>query len=277
MIDLHTHSSCSDGQHPPAELVALAHTHGITHLALTDHDTIAGLASARTAANACGMYFLSGIEISTSVVHQHLLGLGIEPTASALVAACAAFHARREQRLSGILNVLAEQGIHLQVSHIRAHADAAGQLGRPHIALEMVAQGYVPTVQAAFEQYLDTPAIHAVDLPKPDIAEAIALVHAAGGVAVLAHPMQLGLDFPALERHLDALREMGLDGVEAYYRSNLPQVRAFLCAYAHQHNLLVTGGSDFHGVRVKPGITLGIPTQAEILVQPALRWETPLQ
>ena len=268
MLDLHTHSNCSDGQHSPSELLSLAANLGITHFAITDHDTVDGMQEASHAAQSLDIRFLCGIEISTSRSHQHLLGLDINPNNPALRIACDGFKKRRTARVQGILKVLNAWGMDITEADVRVFAN--GQIGRPHFARAMVAKGYVQSVPEAFERYLKSREIRAVNDEKPDVKDAIALVHEAGGLAVLAHPMELSLPFDALERHLDTLCDCGLDGIEAFYKSNAPMETDFLLRYAQKNDLLVTGGSDFHGVLVKPSITLGIPAQDEILRQERL-------
>ncbi|MCQ2435203.1 MAG: PHP domain-containing protein [Oscillospiraceae bacterium] len=270
MIDLHTHSSCSDGQYTPTELVRRAKACGITHLALTDHDTVDGLAEAHTAAKKEGIRFLCGIEISTDFSHQHILGLGISPDAQVLQDACAAFAERREQRMYKILSILAEQGIVLDADAVRSRAK--GQVGRPHIARELIAQGYASSVSEAFQKYLRLPAIRALKDEKPSDKDAIALIHAAGGKAILAHPLELSMTNEQLTERLNILRGMGLDGIEAFYRVNTAEDKAFFCAYAKKYGLLVTGGSDYHGELVKPDVPLGIPTEPAVIAQKELVW-----
>lgn len=270
MLDLHTHSNCSDGQHSPTELLALAAHNQITHLALTDHDTVSGLKEAAAAAKNYGIQFLCGIEISTSQSHQHLLGLGIDPDCPAMLSACEAYKIRRISREQGILKVLNGWGMDIFAEDVQKFAH--GQVGRPHFARAMVEKGYVQSVPEAFERYLKAPEIRAISDKKPDAAEAIALIHEAGGFAVLAHPMELALPFAQLQTHMDTLLEIGLDGIEVFYQSNTAQEIEFLRDYAKKHNLLMTGGSDFHGALVKPSVTLGIRSQEEILSQSAL-WQ----
>ncbi len=263
MIDLHTHSFCSDGQHSPEELVRLAKAQGITHLALTDHDTTAGLQAAQAAANEAGIRFLCGIEISTNVKNQHLLGYGIDIQSAAMLAACEGFTARRNRRTKRILDVLAEHDVDLCESEVRAFA--RGQLGRPHFAAALIAKGYVQSVKEAFAKYLDDPKIHATLVENPTAEAAIALVHAAGGKAVWAHPYQTGLKGDALTERLDAMRTAGLDGVEVYYRTHDADEQDFLRRYAEKYGMLMTGGSDYHGETVKPDVTLGVPMRDEML------------
>lgn len=271
MIDLHMHSSCSDGQHSPEKLVEIAETYGITHLALTDHDTISGLSAARTAAQKHGIRFLCGIEISTNVRHQHILGLGVSPASDVLRDACEQFEQRRIKRLHGILDALNGLGIALDPEQVTRYA--SGQVGRPHIARAMMDKGYVSSVSEAFEKYLSLPSVRAVKDSKISDADAIALIHAAGGHAILAHPLELSDSMDAIAERMDCLRGMGLDGVEAFYRTHTPEQCAFFSAYAERYGLIVTGGSDYHGELIKPDVLPGIPPYPQILSQTALCWE----
>ncbi len=256
-VDLHTHSSCSDGQYPPAEVVRRAAEAGVTHMALTDHDTAEGILAAQAAAAACGLRFMAGIELSTSGrPRQHILGYGVQPEHPVLQDACRLFMKRRLHRAEQIAQLLQSQGI--AVTAEEAAAEAKGQLGRPHFARVMMKKGYVTSVLEAFERYLATPAVRAIPDPKPTAEEAIALIHRAGGVAVLAHPFTLGLsesEFPVV---LDALCALGLDGMEVYYPKHTAAQTDFFLSCAKARPLLITGGSDYHGEAVKPDITLGM-------------------
>lgn len=268
-VDLHTHSSHSDGEHNPQELVRRAAAAGVTHLALTDHDTAEGVEAAAAAAKEYGIRFLSGIELSTTGrARQHILGYGIEPAHPALVSACALFTERRLQRAERIAALLQSQGVNVTMEE--AKAEAKGQLGRPHFARVMVKKGYVSTVLEAFERYLATPAVRAIPDPKPTPEEAIALIHEAGGVAVLAHPITLSLDDAAFYEALDTLCGLGLDGVEVYYPKHTAAQRSFFAECAASRSLCVTGGSDYHGESVKPDIALGMEVPQWLTKQPQL-------
>lgn len=270
MFDLHTHTSCSDGQYTPTELVRLAVNRGITHLAVTDHDTVSGQQEAAATAKEAGIHYLCGIEINTDRNHQHLLGFGISPASSALLTACEAFAERRTKRLEGFLRILDGMGIHFEMAEIRQYAK--GQVGKPHLARAMVAAGYAESVEDAFARYLKQPAFKAAEQPKPTIAQAIALVHEAGGAAVLAHPYELRLPDAELSAYLDTLLPLGLDGIEVYYQSYTEAQFAFLRGYAQVHGLLMTGGSDFHGEAVKPRVTLGMPDVPDLFTQEKLHF-----
>lgn len=266
-VDLHTHSSCSDGQYAPAEVVRRAAEAGITHMALTDHDTAEGIGEARTAAAAYGLRFMAGIELSTSGrARQHILGYGVQPEHPALQAACRLFTQRRLHRAEKIARLLQSQGLAVTVEE--AAAEAKGQLGRPHFARVMMKKGYVASVTEAFERYLATPAVRAIPDPKPTAQEAIELIHEAGGVAVLAHPFTLQLSEAEFPLVLDALCTLGLDGLEVYYSKHTAPQTAFFLSCARARSLLITGGSDYHGEAVKPDIALGMQVPSWLAEQP---------
>lgn len=268
-VDLHTHSCCSDGEHAPQEVVRRAAAAGITHFALTDHDTTEGVAAAAEAAVQLQLLFLSGIELSTAGhARQHMLGYGIDPANAALTAACKTFTERRLARAEKIAQLLQSQGINVTMAE--AQAEAKGQLGRPHFARVMVRKGYASSVLDAFARYLATPEVRAIPDPKPSAEEAIHLIHEAGGIAVLAHPITLGLEGDAFCEKLDALCALGLDGLEVYYPKHSPAQQAFYAHCAEKRGLCMTGGSDYHGESVKPDIPLGMTVPQWLTAQPRL-------
>ncbi len=247
--DLHTHSRYSDGILPPAALVGRAAANGVETLALTDHDSTAGLAEAVAAGARQGVRIIPGVELSTDLPDgqdAHLLGYF--PSAAAV--ADAAFQAQlaryrvgREQRGRTILEKLAALGCPLDWERVRAIAGEAA-VGRPHVALALVERGYVASVREAFDRFLhnDGPA----DAPRDKLppAAAIRLIRSIGGIAVLAHPLTLR-DW---ERVLVDLLALGVQGVETYYKRSTPEEIARVRAVVGLHRMLPTGGSDFHGL-----------------------------
>lgn len=259
-VDLHTHSTASDGQYAPAELAALAKKAGVGVLALTDHDTTAGLQEAAKAAQEVGIRFINGIELDTKYPgidgRFHILGYGINPLHPALQSRCTGYAEQRRARAERILHYLAERGIPLSFARIEALAKG-GVIGRPHFARAMLEQGYITSIEEAFEKYLDTPEFQAIDRPKPHPKEAIQMITQAGGLAVLAHPYQIKLGALDLETLLRELKSYGLFGMECYYSTHTPQQTQTLLALAQTLELAVSGGSDFHGEAVKPDVRLG--------------------
>ena len=257
LVDLHLHTTASDGQYPPEQVVRMAHERGVTFLAITDHDSVNGVEKARTAAAALGVGFVSGIEISTKGNRElHMLGYKIDSNNKELCDMCATFQRDRDERKYRILDYLREKGMPLSLEEVEMQA-GGGLIARPHFARAMVKAGYVRDVRAAFDLYLGTPEFDRIERPKISPEHGIALIHRAGGVAVLAHPIQLKLEDDALDRFVGTLAEQGLDGLECYYSTHSPERRSYYLTLAGKYRLLITGGTDFHGEAVKPDIEIG--------------------
>lgn len=257
MVDLHLHTTASDGQYSPTEIVRMAHECGVTFLAITDHDSVDGIAEGRAAAARLGIGFVSGIEISTKGNRElHMLGYKIDTKNRELCDMCATFRRDRDERKYRILDYLREKGMPLSLEEVEMQA-GGGLIARPHFARAMVKAGYVSNVRAAFDLYLGTPEFDRIERPKISPEHGIELIHRAGGVAVLAHPIQLKLDDGALDRFVGALAEQGLDGLECYYSTHSPERTAYYLSLAEKYHLFVTGGTDFHGEAVKPDIEIG--------------------
>lgn len=257
IADLHTHSTASDGQYAPEEVVRLAQKRGVEVLVLTDHDTLDGVEAAVRAGEALGLRVLRGVELGAAEYENlHILGYGIRPGASVLTELCGRFKAGRDERKFRILDFLREKGVELTPAEVE---EAAGGniIGRPHFAQAMVRRGYVQTNREAFDRYLDTAEYHRkVKRFKAEARVCLEAVKSAGRWASLAHPYQLGLGEAALEELVRRLRDCGLDAIECYYPRHTPEQTAFYLRLANKYDLRVTGGSDFHGERVKPDICL---------------------
>ncbi|GIV83323.1 MAG: PHP-like protein [Candidatus Roseilinea sp.] len=253
--ELHCHTTASDGLYPPAEIVRLARLSGVTLIAITDHDTIAGNDEAATAGSAHGVRVIPGIEVSALSRHAetHVLGYGVRPSDAATLARIATLRGVRESRARSILDKLTRFGIHIPFEQVRALAGDA-MIGRPHIARAMVMAGVVQSEQEAFALYLaeGKPAFTPHEGLTP--AQAVQLIHDAGGLAVLAHPGLYAGDLSAL---LDEIIPAGLDGIEVFYPLHTPEQTARFAELAHRHHLLLTGGSDFHGPRGDAAQSLG--------------------
>jgi predicted metal-dependent phosphoesterase TrpH len=242
--DLHTHTHCSDGVLAPDALVRRAAERGVQVLAVTDHDTTAGLEDAHAAARDHGIHLVNGVELSVEVDGQsvHLLGYGFDPTHEAMADYLGAFSRRRRERLDQMIHRLAETGIQVAAERVEHHVGASAAPGRPHLAWALVDGGHVDSYQAAFEQYLGTDQPGYVPAPTQPAAEAIEALHAAAGVAVLAHPGQW-----TSGETLRRLCEWGLDGVECRSPSHPEYLVDYYRKTCRSRNLLATGGSDFHG------------------------------
>jgi 3',5'-nucleoside bisphosphate phosphatase len=269
--DLHTHTTASDGTLTPTELVAAAQAAGISLLAVTDHDTTAGVASAQEAAHAHGMAFIAGVELSAEGPPGkcHLLGLGIDPRDPRLCETLAQLSENRRERNGKMIARLNALGVALTLEDVLAHTPPGANMGRPHFAATLVALGAVATTQEAFTRYLADDASAYITKETLSPADAIALVHEAGGLCFLAHPGLLKLaSHETHESRIRALQALGLDGIEAYYSSYSPAEEARFLRLAEKLGLLVTGGSDFHGAN-KAHVSLGIVRDGKPL-SPAL-------
>lgn len=257
MIDLHSHSTASDGSDAPAELMALAAQVGLSAIALTDHDTIEGLAEARKAAADHGVRLVQGCEISCEVGQStmHLLVYFLEDSSGPLQDRLHVLQNGRVTRNAQIVGLLQNNGLDITLEEVLVEA-VGGSVGRPHFAGVMIRKGYVSSVQEAFDLWLakGRPAYLERDRVSPK--EGIELAHASGALAVLAHPTSLKLELETLEAFIGELAGLGLDGMECDYGRFSPELRADFRALAKNFGLCATGGSDYHG-RYKPDLALG--------------------
>ena len=280
-VDLHTHTTASDGSLSPAALVQKAREIGLAALAVTDHDTITGLAEAAEAARMQKIDFLPGVELSVEDKDGrfHLLGYGFDPAFPELAETLTMLRRSRAARNAQMADKMAALGLPVTMDDVRDAAKKHGGeesevIARPHFAQALINKGVVSSTAEAFDKYLASgrPLYQAKEVLTP--ADAIALLHRAGGVAVMAHPGLVPLSDSALAARVAALHdEAGLDGIEALYSQHSPEDTARFLEIARRHNLLVTGGSDFHGTP-KPHVPLGIVFQgkpAPIALLAALR------
>ncbi|PJF31518.1 MAG: hypothetical protein CUN51_04095 [Candidatus Thermofonsia Clade 1 bacterium] len=255
-VDLHLHSTASDGALTPAEVVQAALKQRLQAIALTDHDTAEGILPAQAAAQGTALRVLSGIELSAEEdgAERHMLGYTFDPTHEALRTLLCRLKAGRVARIHAILEKLARLGVSLEPERVFALAQG-DSVGRPHVARALVAKGVVSTVSEAFQRYLANGAAAFVPNARLSLEEAIQTIHQAGGVAVLAHPGRQA-DYRSL---LQRLLPLGLDGVEVYYPDHSQRLINELRAFAVHHGLLITGGSDFHRRDSSGSVHLGAP------------------
>lgn len=249
-VDLHLHSTASDGTLSPGALVRRAAEEGFTALALTDHDTVAGIAEAQAAAREAGIRLIPGVELSCGAQKEiHILGYGIDPQNEPLLAFSRHRREEREARAQKMVDRLAQAGMPIPLS--RVHELASGVVARPHVARALVEAGYASSVSDAFDRFLVPGKCGYVPREDVRVAQAVALIHGAGGIAVLAHPMQLKLGDMAIDALVREWKGQGLDGLEVYHPSAQNNHAAMLLHLARREGLLVTGGSDFHGEAVR--------------------------
>jgi len=243
-IDLHMHSTCSDGVHPPAALVALARTKGVAAIALTDHDSLAGYPELEAAGRASGVEVLTGVELSCEHAGRdlHVLGYFVDHTSEVLQGLLSEFRASRERRGIRIVELLAEQGVILDIDKVLARA-GGGALGRPHVAAALVEAGYVTDHAQAFIKYIGEGGPAYVEKYKMGPEKAVDAIHAAGGLAFVAHPGYYLDETGSFE----ALLQRGFDGIEVFHPYHTMNVTQRLLAIARDGGYLMSGGSDFHG------------------------------
>lgn len=265
VIDLHTHSTISDGSESPAQVVELAAAAGCSALALTDHDSVAGLPEAAAAAREAGLTLVPGCELScqgpvpdgaTSPSSAHVLVYFAGGDGGPLDDELAALRHDRHRRNVALVARLNDLGIPVRYEAVVARAGHEEGVGRPHVAAELVALGAAEDVDDAFERWLGTGRPAHVPKARLHPAAAAELARASGGVAVLAHPLSLGLAPAALERFVGQLAADGFAGIEAVYGRYRPDDRKLLARLAARFDLVATGGSDFHG-SFKPDLSVG--------------------
>jgi predicted metal-dependent phosphoesterase TrpH len=259
MIDLHTHSSASDGDLSPAELVAAAANQGLSAIALTDHDTIKGLKSAEETASKYSIRFIPGIELeiawSADQGEFHLLGLGLARPGPAFLSAADFLARARETRNREILDRLCTLGIHADYEEVRAFS-GGGSVGRPHFASLLISRGLVKNHEMAFARYLGRGKPLFVPKAALEFDRAVGLIKESGGIAVLAHPMSLYISWGRLPDFVRDLKNRGLDGLEAWHPTAKPRSCKRLEILGRSLGLYITEGSDFHG-KVRPDRKLG--------------------
>ncbi len=240
----------------PAELVRYAHQKGLSAIAITDHDTIEGIGEAVTAGEFMGIEVVPGIELSVKYSHKnvHLLGYLFDCQNKELHFALQQLQAGRIERNKKIISNLNKLGFSIEFNEL-SQIGGGGQNGRPHIAKLLVQKKIVGTMDEAFEKYLGQDGLAYASRFVYEVEDAISLIQKAGGVAVLAHPLQLDKVFDDFPRVLKQLCDLGLDGIEVYYPNHTRKFRKNLIVLAEKLSLLMTGGSDYHG-SIRPGTTL---------------------
>ncbi|NGZ03104.1 MAG: hypothetical protein CV090_08650 [Nitrospira sp. WS238] len=257
-LDLHLHTTHSDGSCTPTEVIGLAHQAGVTALAITDHDITSGIPEAIAAGEQYEIEIIPGVEISSLMGSSelHILGYFLDWQDNALNQRCKSLRDSRHHRNPQIVDRLRSLGIDITYDEVRALA-GSDSVGRPHIARALMNKGVVTSAKEAFDRFLGDGKAAYVPRELPSPADAIRWIKEAHGLAVLAHPTWVKLTDQPLAELVRRLKADGLDGVEVYYSTHAArQTREYL-SLAQQLGLLVTGGSDFHGI-TKPDIEVGI-------------------
>lgn len=246
-VDLHMHSTASDGSRAPADVVRAAKKASLAAIALTDHDSVAGLDEARTAGAELGVRVVNGVELSAveGETETHVLGLHLRDV-GVLERGLAELREMRNRRARQIVARLNELGVTLALEDVLAQA-GPGVVGRPHVARAMIAEGWAVDARDAFDRYLGAGRPAFVAKEQLTMHDAIAMIHAAGGLAVLAHPGNGGT-----RERVEALRGLGLDGIEVKHPSHSSSDTARLRGLCEQFSLVMSGGSDWHGAADGP-------------------------
>ena len=248
--DLHLHSTASDGTCAPGELVRRAHALGLTCIALTDHDSAEGVEAAAREAKRLQLAFIPGVELSCGASKEiHILGYGVDSGCAAFSAFCRRRRQEREERAEQMVERLIAAGKPIALSRVRELA--RGVIARPHVARALVEAGHASSVSDAFDRFLTPGRCAYVPKREVRVAEAVEVIRQAGGVAVLAHPMELKMGEAALTSLVEAWKAQGLAGIEVYHPSAANNQTSFLLSLARREGLLVTGGSDYHGETVR--------------------------
>ena len=259
-IDLHIHTTASDGSESPERVVELAREQGLPIIAITDHDTMSGVSSAQEAGARLGVEVIGGIEISTDYRDEdvHLLGYFLDPESEELGPVLDWNVNSRERRNERIVAALAEAGCPISIESLRA-AHPGTVIGRPHIAEVLVGCGWAESIADAFRRLLGKGCPYYRKRPHMPLREAAEVILRAGGVPVLAHPLQYGYPPTELEEFIAYGARCGARGLEVYYTGYTPEQRERLMDLGRKYGLIFTGGSDYHGER-KPHIQLGTGT-----------------
>jgi hypothetical protein len=257
-LDLHLHTTHSDGSLPVREVLTRAQQAGVVGLAITDHDTVAGIPEALALGHELGMDVLPGIEISSrhGDAEVHILGYCFDWTQPELLSRLASLRASRHERNPQIVEKLRSLGMDISYEEVRELAGTES-VGRPHIARVLMQKRYVASAKEAFDRYLANGKTAYVPRSLPDPVTAVGWILSAGGVPVLAHPTWVRESRQGLVDLCRTLKEQGLKGVEVHYSTHRPSDTAEYLQLARSLDLLVTGGSDFHG-ETKPDIDVGI-------------------
>ena len=251
-VDLHAHSTASDGSRAPADVMLAAHRAGLSAIALTDHDTVAGIAEAAAAAATLGLRLVPGIELSAveGDAETHILGLHLSDTRE-LESTLVGLREMRRSRAERMVARLNDLGVRISFTAVLEQA-AGGAIGRPHVARAMIAEGWAVDFRDAFDRYLGSGRPAYVAKERLAVAAAISLIHRAGGLAVLAHPASAGT-----RERIEAFAREGIDGVEVRHPSHSGEDIARLGALVEHYSLVPSGGSDWHGASDGPR-TLGM-------------------
>ena len=259
-VDLHVHTTASDGLLSPTEIISKAKENGITTIAIADHDTIDGIAEGMNAAESLGIILIPALEISARHEKQiHMLGYFVDYKDPKFQTFVNKLKNSREERNQKMLKKLENHGFHITIEELKANAE--GNIGRPHIADLMVKKGYVSTFAEAFEKYIGNGKCCYVPKERPDIRKSIEIIRKYKGVPVLAHPKYTFLEDEELENFVSWLKDLGLGGLEVFYSKHSKEEESKYLKLAEKYSLIPTAGSHYH----RNGHAFGMELKKEYL------------
>lgn len=247
MIDLHIHTTASDGEFSPSEIIDKALLNGLTHIAITDHDTINGLDEAISYAKGKNIVVIPGVELNAKVSkgQMHILGYFIDYSNTEFIKAMKKFEEERNSRNDKFIEMFNQLGIDISLEDVKKYAIGT-VIGKPHFARVLLEKGYTQDIEEGFDKFFNQEPLKSIKRISYSPKEIIKLIKSAGGTAVLAHPQSLKLDNEELERTILELKDLGLDGLECYHSKQSDEEMNFFKTLAEKHNMLITLGSDYH-------------------------------
>ena len=258
MIDLHIHTTASDGEFSPTEIVNKAINMGLTHIAITDHDTVNGLDEAMSYGKDKNITIIPGVELNAKVKlgQMHILGYYIDYTNKEFVDMMKVFENDRNERNSLFINAFKKIGIDISLDEVKKYA-IGSVVGKPHFARVLIEKGYINDIQEGFDKYFDVEPLKNIKRRVFEPEKIIRLIKSAGGIAVLAHPQSLKLDEDTLREKIIELKSYGLDGLECYHSKQTYEEMKLFKKIAEDNNLLITLGSDYHRNVATSNIEMG--------------------
>jgi len=256
MIDLHVHTNASDGQYSPSEVVRMAKNIGVSTIAITDHDTVSGVNEAMLEGEKCGVEVIPGIEFSAEFKNNmHILGYFVDHKSQ--VFSDFINDEILKRRLRNLKYIEYFKSIGFNISEHELNQIAKGTIGKPHFVKLMLDKGYIKSQDEGYKQYFSREPLKSICKERKSPKEIIEMILSVGGIPVLAHPVLLKLSLDELENEVSNLKSFGLLGIEVYHTEHSPNDTLNYLEIAKKHSLVITGGTDYHGDKVKPEIKLG--------------------
>ena len=258
MIDLHVHTTASDGEYPPRDVIKMAKENDVETIAIADHDTVEGLEEAIDEGKKIGVEVIPAIELNAKVEKgkMHILGFYMDYNNPEFMKAIAALRKDREDRNAEFIAEFNKQNINITLDQVKKYA-IGNIIAKPHFARALYDNGYINDIEEAYSNYFNVPPMKNIKRQSITPKQAIEFIKNAGGIAVIAHPVTLKLKDDELDAKIKELKEYGLDGIECYNNIHTKEDIAKLKEIANRNNMLITAGSDFHGPITTPGVIIG--------------------